>query len=522
MTRKKKNTDKLNIEKESTKAQKIKLLNIKEVLHLKKRFIIPTFLIVLITVALFIVKEWLYTQWGGLTFNEIIFHINVPLKGTNNDTIMSFVKGPFVQMILISIFITYLILRVFKNSKRTIVASLLFMVITFSYVAKTAQIIDYIKNQLSASNLIEENYVDPREVAITAPEKKRNLIYLYLESMETSYYSKEQGGNNDTCMIPELYELAKNNTNFSVSDTMQGGYAPYGATWTTGAMTAHSGGLPLNFGVSFLDNNVNSYSKYEEFLPGMYNIGDFLHDQGYYQMFMCGSDAKFGGRTNLFKQHGDYEIYDVFTTIERGQRKFEDWVWWGFEDQNLFQYAKEELMRIGSEDKPFNFTFLTADTHFPKGHPCSQCDKKENDKYTYDDVMQCSSRQVKLFVDWCKDQPWYENTTIVIVGDHLTMDVDMGERMDENGYKRGVYNCIINGAIDIPEEKTKNKPFTTFDLFPTTLAAMGYKIDGNRLALGTNLYSDEKTLLEKHSLDYINSELAKVSKFYNKNILYSK
>jgi phosphoglycerol transferase len=136
--------------------------------------------------------------------------------------------------------------------------------------------------------------------------------------------------------------------------------------------------------------------------------------------------------------------------------------------------------------------------------------------------MQCSSRQVKLFVDWCKDQPWYENTTIVIVGDHLTMDVDMGERMDENGYKRGVYNCIINGAIDIPEEKTKNKPFTTFDLFPTTLAAMGYKIDGNRLALGTNLYSDEKTLLEKHSLDYINSELAKVSKFYNKNILYSK
>jgi hypothetical protein len=32
MTRKKKNTDKLNIEKGSTKAQKIKLLNIKEVL----------------------------------------------------------------------------------------------------------------------------------------------------------------------------------------------------------------------------------------------------------------------------------------------------------------------------------------------------------------------------------------------------------------------------------------------------------------------------------------------------------
>jgi phosphoglycerol transferase len=237
---------------------------------------------------------------------------------------------------------------------------------------------------------------------------------------------------------------------------------------------------------------------------------------------MCGSDAKFGGRTNLFKQHGDYEIYDVYTTIERGRRKYEDWVWWGFEDQNLFQYAKEELTRIGSQDQPFNFTFLTCDTHFPKGHPCSECEKKEGDEFTYDDVMRCSSRQIKLFVDWCKDQPWYENTTIILVGDHLTMDVDMSERMEKGGYKRGIYNCIINGAIDIPEEETKNKPFTTFDLFPTTLAAMGYTIEGNRLALGTNLYSDEKTLLEKHSLDYINGELAKVSKFYNKNILYSK
>ena len=61
---------------------------------------------------------------------------------------MSFIKGPLVQMILISIFITYLILRVFKNSKKTIVAALLFMIVTFSYVAKTAQIIDYVKNQI--------------------------------------------------------------------------------------------------------------------------------------------------------------------------------------------------------------------------------------------------------------------------------------------------------------------------------------------------------------------------------------
>ena len=42
----------------------------------------------------------------------------------------------------------------------------------------------------------------------------------------------------------------------------------------------------------------------------------------------------------------------------------------------------------------------------------------------YANVMSCASRQVVDFVNWLKAQPFYENTTIVIVGDHLTMDSD--------------------------------------------------------------------------------------------------
>ena len=57
------------------------------------------------------------------------------------------------------------------------------------------------------------------------------------------------------------------------------------------------------------------------------------------------------------------------------------------------------------------------------------------------------------------------------------------------------------------------------DLYPTTLAALGATIEGNRLALGTNLFSDEQTLIEKYGLEYVNNELMKVSKFYDNNIL---
>ncbi len=73
------------------------------------------------------------------------------------------------------------------------------------------------------------------------------------------------------------------------------------------------------------------------------------------------------------------------------------------------------------------------------------------------------------------------------------------------------YNCY--------RENTRRK-YTTVDLFPTTLAAMGVKIEGNRLGLGVNLYSGEKTLYEQYGKDYLEVELLKDSKLYRQKLLY--
>ena len=57
---------------------------------------------------------------------------------------------------------------------------------------------------------------------------------------------------------------------------------------------------------------------------------------------------------------------------------------------------------------------------------------------------------------------------------------------------------IINPAI---ETENTSRVYSTFDLYPTTLAALGAKIEGDRLALGTNLFSDKMTLIEKYVLN---------------------
>ena len=80
--------------------------------------------------------------------------------------------------------------------------------------------------------------------------------------------------------------------------------------------------------------------------------------------------------------------------------------------------------------------------------------------------------------------------------------------------------CLTRPEYTVEPLNEKNRLFTTLDLFPSTLAAMGCEIEGNRLGLGVNLFSDEKTLAEKYGYDYMFDEMGKMSKFYVKELLY--
>ena len=46
------------------------------------------------------------------------------------------------------------------------------------------------------------------------------------------------------------------------------------------------------------------------------------------------------------------------------------------------------------------------------------------------------------------------------------------------------------------------------------LAAAGFTIEGDRLGLGANLFSDRPTLAETYGLSFMNDELEKKSDFY--------
>lgn len=233
-------------------------------------------------------------------------------------------------------------------------------------------------------------------------------------------------------------------------------------------------------------------------------------------MMMVGSDMKYAGRNKYYIQHGNYEIFDYYTAIDKKYIDSDYFVWWGYEDSKLFEYAKKEISNLAKKDEPFNFSMLTVNTHFYDGYLEDDCEQKYDNNYS--NVFACSSKQVSNFISWIEKQDFYENTTIVLVGDHLMMNSDYLKNIDED-YERTVYNAFINSAI--VSDKTNNRIFNTMDLFPTILASLGITIENDRLGLGTNLFSEEKTLAEQMGKVELDKELAKKSQFYMNNFVYN-
>ena len=456
--------------------------------------------------------KWMFDTWANLTMDELIYHLKAPLEGTNEDMIWDYILKCILPTIIIFI-IVYVIMKMINKKGRKngkflgviCVVSIGVMCISIYNVWTKLDVGEYISGQNEFSTFIDDNYVDPRDVDIVFPEKKKNLIYIFLESMETTYTDEKNGGAFEENVIPELTKLAQENEDFSgKSKKLNGGYSLTGTTWTMGAMFAQTSGLPLKISIS-----ANEMDTQESFFPGIVTIGDILGDAGYSQTLMIGSDATFGGRRLYFTDHGNYDIFDYNYAAQQGMLSDEYPVWWGYDDQKLFEFAKEKLNELSAQDEPFNLTMLTVDTHFEDGYVCDKCDDKFGDNQ-YANVMACSSKQVKEFVEWVKQQDFYEDTTIVISGDHPTMDSDFCENVDEN-YGRRVYTAYIN-ASDSPKS-SMTRTYTTFDNFPTTLAAMGVTIEGNRLGLGTNLFSSEQTLSERYGLENEEKEMKKNSEF---------
>ncbi len=461
-----------------------------------------------------------YRKNISVSFEDLLFTLMSPIEGTGTSVIFDIIIGvlPLALMLIAAYIATMIIIRksyVSSKALRRITAAVCVTALVFSsvFTAFSLRIPEYFATrETGTGEIYEKYYVDPNTVSISADGETNNLIYIYLESMEITYFDEADGGSQTgKKYLPTLTGLARENISFSdkAEAGKLGGYInTYGTSWTMGALLGTTSGVPFSLSVLGDESN-NALGADGSFLNGITTLGEILDSKGYKQEFLCGSDASFAGRDTYFTVHGNYEIFDYYTALEKGYIT-EHNGGWGVDDAVLFEIAKDEVARLAESNQPFNLTMLTVDTHFPGAQRCSRCG------YEYDtdleNVLVCQDSLVDEFIEWCNAQPFMENTTVIITGDHPRMDSELVDGVD--WLERTIYNCFINPVAE--PYFVLERTFTPLDMFPTVLSAIGFKIDGERLGLGTNLFSPAPTLAEKYGFEWLNSELRKYSAYYEK------
>ena len=184
--------------------------------------IVLTIVFILLGIALYEVLPWSRTMFGKVPFEQVVFHVVVPLEGTDSSLLKSFLSNLYQDFVIAAgiavLFFLPEVIRVIysiterllnkktekksndaiedkengvwhrglslvKKCRRWIVHHMLLisfvgLLAVLSYDVKEFGVITWIKNRMQSSTIYEDYYVSPPEVAITAPAKKKNLMAL--------------------------------------------------------------------------------------------------------------------------------------------------------------------------------------------------------------------------------------------------------------------------------------------------------------------------------------------------------
>ena len=469
--------------------------------------IVTSYILLFITTFIFCMIYYYIFVMGTVSFYEFAYLLSHNMgAGGSLTVVLDTIIPCLLPFILISTVFVLLNKFVLKTNKRKLIFSIIMLVVSLLCLVRTVHLDDYIINKSKKTDIYEKYYVNTNDVKINIPDKKRNLIIIYLESMESSLFSKENGGAFDKSIIPELEELALNNTSFSNTDKLGGSYTLTLTSFTASSLVASTTGTPINIKL------FNGYSDKKPFMKNVKSLGNVLEENGYNLELIQGSEKEFGALDLYAKYNGNYKVFDDNTAKEKGLVDKDYFVWWGIEDKKLLEFSKDEILNLSKEDKPFALILFTMDTHFKDGYLDPSC-KNEYSEHLASSYA-CSSNMVSDYIKWIQEQDFYKDTTIVLLGDHQVMQDSFYKGKDN--YTRVNYNAIINSSKE--PINNKNREFSMFDMYPTILSSIGFEIEGEKLGFGVNLYSDEKTLIEILGRSKFDKELKKSSDYYNKKI----
>lgn len=416
---------------------------------------------------------WTVITFDNPSFEQVLYQLQFGIDGVidvDKAIILRFILVgillPFIATIIIFCNLNILN-RLVKIIHFIINRPIFFLLLSFFFALIELGAIDFIARNIASEDYFAHNYINPKDVEIQKPAKTKNLIMIYVESLE------------DTFSKPHIFgeDLLEKISQYEIGGTYFNAYKQVlGAHWTMAAIVATQCGVPLK--PSFLVKGEIKGAK--NMLANAKCMGDILKDDGYENIFINGLSLRFNGTGLFFKDHGYDKIYGIDELLAQGFKPKElNQAWSSIYDKDILEISKSIVDEKEKAKSPYNLTILTLDMHAPKGHVSSSCGY--NDKTRLARSVLCTSDALADFINHLKKQGYLKNTEVVILGDHLFMP------MDDKSKKEIFFNknrTIFNRFFSADKLTPNRDELLAFDLFPTILYNLGFKTSDGRLGLG--------------------------------------
>ncbi|HDS1238218.1 TPA: phosphatidylglycerol--membrane-oligosaccharide glycerophosphotransferase [Pluralibacter gergoviae] len=311
-----------------------------------------------------------------------------------------------------------------------------------------------------------------KEPSKTIPHPQLNLVYIYGESLERTYF------NNDAFpdLAPEMNKLRSESVDFS--HTMQ---LP-GTDYTIAGMVASQCGIPL-----FAPFEGNASASVSSFFPQNVCLGDILKNSGYQNYFMQGANLRFAGKDVFLRSHGFDHLYgsEELKSVVADPTYRNDW---GFYDDTVLDEVWQKYEELSKSGQRFSLFTLTVDTHHPDGFVSRTCQRKKyeiggkvNQSFS---AVSCSQEHIAALIEKIKASPYFKNTVIVVSSDHLAMKNTAWDYL--NKQDRNNLFMIIRG--DKPQQEVVGVKRSSLDNGATVLDILG---GDNYLGLGRSSLSGQ-------------------------------
>jgi arylsulfatase A-like enzyme len=312
---------------------------------------------------------------------------------------------------------------------------------------------DAIKDELKKKHVNVEAFTQPG-VKTALQSDPKNLIMIYLESLESSYLDEKQFPD----LVPNIKRAMANGLAFTNLHQYSG------ADWTMAGMFASQCGMPL----AVVTGNDSIYEN--RALKNIVGLGDVLNKAGYYQTYMGGCDLSFAGKGNFYSTHGYQEVLGY----KELKAKVSDPSYetgWGLYDDTLFDMAAQRFNALSKQHEKINLTMLSLDTHHPHGDASRSCPAYAHSKNSMLQAVHCTDFLFGKFLESLKQGKNYDDTLIFVMSDHLAMEnVAMPlYAKTERKLLAFALNAGITGKIDMRGAH--------FDIAPTILDLLHIQTD---------------------------------------------